>query len=206
MLTDKKLFAKLWLTPYLNTEPENAVVVDDSGEVKGYLVAGFRPDFKRRAFWAVLPWAVVLGLKYALGFYAKAPGMRQWARWILLHSWREVPKHPYGSPHFHFNLDADVRGSLRLGDQLVAEFERRVRKRGGDSWHTIVFSSPSKRSPAFYERLGFEIYASSPCSLYGDETKYLTIVKHMHSEAESVGATRPQKRRMVERDDAQLRA
>jgi ribosomal protein S18 acetylase RimI-like enzyme len=194
MLTDKHLFAKLWLASYLVTEPENAIVVDDAGKVKGYLVAAFNPRFKRRAFWATLPWAIVLGLKLASGCYAKAPGMRKWARWILFHSWREVPAHPHGSPHFHFNLDADVRGSLRLGDRLVEEFERRVRARGGKSWHSIVFSSPNKRTPAFYERLGFEIYASSPCSLFGDDTSFLTIVKHLKPLSETVGVTTPQRR------------
>lgn len=179
MLADKWLLPKFWLEPYLSVEPENTIVVEHEGAVKGYLVAAFRDDFKKRALRKVLPWGLLLGLRLLAGFYAKQPGMRTWAKWVLFRSWREIPKTPPGTPHFHFNLDADIRGEQGIGFHLLDEFERRVKASGIDRWHTIVFSQPKKRSANVYERMGFEIFASSACTLFGDETKYLTIVKRL---------------------------
>ncbi len=165
LFCDRPLFVKLWLSPYLDGEPESCQVAEQEGKVVGYLVGSVRPGFHKRALRCLLPHLLTLLGRWLTGRYRNHPPSGNFVRWLVFRSWRETPKTPNAFAHFHFNLDPDIVAIL-VGERLIAQFEESVFMQGLDGWHAVLFSSPSKRPVSIYKRMGFTIIDQKPCTLF----------------------------------------
>jgi len=176
---DRPLFARLWLSVYLESQPENALVVrDDSGKIVGYLAGYIGPGYRWSAVRYNLPHLCVLLGRALTGRYRSHPPSLHFVRWLLLCSWRECPPTPEDAPaHFHFNLLPEARGIA--GIELRSEFERKTRKAGLPGWFAIIFSAPPHRNrDLFTRRYGLRVQEMRRCSLFSDET-YIVLMKRL---------------------------
>lgn len=174
---DPELFANLWLSPFLDGEPESSWVAEQDGEVIGYLVAGIKPKFKRRAVRSLLPHLVRLLWNYMSGKYRSHPASGRFVRWMLTRSWRETPPAPAGASNFHFNVSTDNRGGKRAGDALLDAYFSALRAKGIYRFYIHIFGSAGKRDLHFYRRIGFKLTAVRRCSLFERETLVATLVR-----------------------------
>lgn len=175
--SDPELFAKLWLSPFLDGEPESSWVAEHDGEVIGYLVSGIKPKFKRRAVRSLLPHLLRLLCNYMSGKYRSHPASGRFVRWMLTRSWRETPPAPAGASNFHFNVSTDNRGGKRAGDALLDAYFSALRAKGIHQFYIHVFGSAGKRDLNFYRRIGFKLTALRRCSLFATETLVATLVR-----------------------------
>lgn len=171
LFCDRPLFVKLWLSPYLDGEPENSLVAEQDGEIVGYMVSSIRPGFHQRALQCLFPHLLTLIGRWLTGRYRNHPPSERFVRWFLFRSWREMPQTPKAFAHFHFNVAPELVAIL-VGERLIARFEENLFMRGLDGWHAILFSSPTKRPVGMYKRMGFTIIDQKPCTLFpeGDVT------------------------------------
>jgi ribosomal protein S18 acetylase RimI-like enzyme len=170
------LFAKLWLSPYLDIGPEDVFTVENDGQVGGYLVACFSDHYTLLVLRANWRWLIVMIARSLLGRYRHHPPSARFVRWLLFRSWRETPRTPRQSGHFHFNLVPELRGN-EIGDCLLRAFEQRLIQKGRNQWHGLVFTSENHRSLRLYKRLGFEVYDTRPCSLFAEPSEVLCVRK-----------------------------
>lgn len=183
--SDKELFPKLWLAPYLDVCPESCRVAVHEGKVVGYLVATFDPKWAPKAARALVPWVGKLVGQWLAGQYRHHKPTSEFVKWFLLKSWRELPKAPKNSCQFHFNVDPEFQGS-DLGIQLGRHFVLEAKARGMKEWYCVVITGPGKKKRGFYERLGFQIYDSKPFALFGGGAEVLSCVKQLGSESTSL--------------------
>lgn len=179
LFCDRPLFVKLWLSPYLDGEPESCLVAEQEGKVVGYLVGSIRPGFLQRAIWCLLPHLLTLIGRWLTGYYRSHPPSGRFVRWLLFRSRKEMPNTPKAFAHFHFNLDPDMVAVL-VGERLIAWFEEALFMHGLDGWHAILFSSPTKRPVSIYRRMGFTIIDQKPCTLFPEgDVSTLCIYKSL---------------------------
>ena len=184
LFCDRPLFAKLWLAPYLDGQPQNARVVrDEDGKIVGYLAAFIGPGYRRSVLRHSLPHLLTLLFRAATGRYRHHPPSLRFVRWLFLNSWRECPPTPKDTPaHFHFNILPEARGIA--GIELYATFEKMVRAAGLPGWYAIIFSSPPHRNrDLFGRRFGLHVVEMRRCSLYPDES-YVALLAKRFAEAE----------------------
>lgn len=174
---DRELFVKFWLSPYLDAQPENCLVGrNQEGEVCGYLVGSVGAGYAGRVLLTTAPHLGKMLIRNMMGKYRHHPPTGRFIYWLLVRSWRESPSPPADIPaHFHFNVRDDARKGL--GWQLLDGFEEIVRARGGAGWYAILFSSVGHRDAKIYERLGFHIGERRRCTLFTEETNFLTIYR-----------------------------
>ena len=104
---DGELFADYWTRYYTDFEPESCLVVEEDGEIVGYLVGSANSRrYDRIMRWRIVP--KVLGTaawRLLLGRYHQ-PSTRRMLAWFVVHGWREMPPIPLDRfpAHFHCNL------------------------------------------------------------------------------------------------------
>lgn len=167
---DAELFAKIWLSPFLEGEPDSCWVVEDQGRIVGYLVGSARPGFMARAIWCLWPYLGKALGRWARGSYRHHPPSGRFLRWLCLRSWQETPSAPPGAGNFHFNLLPEYQGRGTLGADLGHQFLNHLRQKGVSWFYIHVFVAHWLRGYGFYRRLGFRTYDLRPCSLYGDDS------------------------------------
>lgn len=174
MFSDTDLFAKLWLDPYLVGEPENCFVITENGAVIGYLVATLNPNYTFSVIKHNYKNLLKIVKNLLLGRYKSSD--RHFVKWLLFRSWRETPKYPKNSSHFHFNIAEGHRGDKRVGFLLRDHYEHYIKTKGFDSYYGILFTTDDKRSISLYKRLGYNHYDSKPCSLFPGEKVFLSCI------------------------------
>jgi ribosomal protein S18 acetylase RimI-like enzyme len=184
---DRELFAKLWLSPFLDGEPESTWVAERDGQVVGYLVGAIKPEFERRAVRWIFPHVLRLIGRWMSGRYRHHASTGRFVRWFLTRSWREVPKHAKGSSNFHFSVDQEQRGGERLGDLLLEAYFERLKSVGVQRFHIHVFASSGRREVGFYRRSGFKVEDVKVSSLFKEPT---CVVSLWHPVPESVDFAR----------------
>ena len=166
LFSDRELFAELMLGYYLNDEPKHTLVVEEEGDVVGYLTGSTNP----RAQWGIIksgaPVVWDMADKLVSGEYAESPQNRQFLKWLFTRMPLEMPKHPKNSAHAHFNLMERVRGR-GLGPLLISSALDLFREdlQGLDYLYGEVIAHPGK-SLSEFERMGFEIYDKKRTTLY----------------------------------------
>lgn len=163
---DKELFANLWLSPFLDGEPESCWVAEKDGEIVGYLVASIKKGFRRKAFLAVLPHIFHLIRNCLNGKYQHHRPSAEFSKWLLFRCWREVPPCPKDSSNFHFNVTGDSRGATRIGDELMNVYFAALRDLGKETFYVHIFGMPGKRDLQFYRRIAFKVLGVKRCSLF----------------------------------------
>lgn len=182
---DEEMFVKIWLGPYLDIRPDWCWVSEKEGRITGYVVCCFDDHFNRRSLPYLLPLGFKLAWRWMTGRYRSHKPTGTFIKWLFLKAWRESPKVPKPSAHFHFNTDRDSEKGY-AGFFLGRKFVDESRERGRPQWHAVVFAEGQRKTLKFYRRMGFSIFDSRPVSLFGDGTVFATIVKDLGPESTSL--------------------
>lgn len=163
--SDRELFARIFIDPYLDHYPDWAFVAEQDGMVVGYLTAA-------------------IGLKYfaqqlASGCYAlyrliaansftddvRAEKDRLFLYWLLFRSWRERVHRPSTAAHMHFCIQPGYRGRF-LAQRLWNAFECQLRTHGIDHYYGEVVTVRPRQVAQVYRRYGLMLYDQSPSTMF----------------------------------------
>lgn len=176
---DRELFADYLTSFYTDWEPESCFVLEQDGEVKGYLMGSRRPFLHQ-----LHSFLLNLGL-FARGIWRYPrynASSKAFVRWILLNAWREVPAAPRRIPHFHFNMlpEAQSIGGTR---ELLVNYFNHLRSHGEKQVFGQVVTFEERRGAKVFERYGFQVIAKKEITKYRahrDEPVYLcTVIKDL---------------------------
>lgn len=172
---DRELFADYLTAYYTDIEPESSFVLEQDGVVKGYLLGSRRP-FRQQwhSFFHNLRLFGVGMARYPR--YNKAT--REFIRWILRNSWREVPAAPRRTAHFHFNVLPEAQSVAGTHAMLNAYFDY-LRSRGEKAVFGQLVTFESRRGAKLLERFGFRVIEKKEITKYRGrhpEPVYLTTV------------------------------
>jgi hypothetical protein len=187
---DRELFADYLTSFYTDWEPESTFVLEQDGEVKGYLMGSRRPFLHQ-----LHSFMTNLGL-FAKGIFRYPrynASSKAFVRWILLNAWREVPAAPRRLPHFHFNLLPEVQGLVRSRELLI-QFLDHLRSHGETKVFGQVVTFEDRRGAKVFERFGFQVLEKKEITKYRahrEEPVYLcTILKDLN-DGKLAGHTSP---------------
>jgi hypothetical protein len=176
---DRELFADLLTAPYLDYEPEWALVAETGGRVTGYLLGSVSRHFKRRLMRSGFHTARRMLAKLVTGKYADHPRSEQFVRWVLTTGLRELPKHPENAAHLHFNIERGFRGRT-IGMHIWLAFENMLREGSVGQYYGEFFSYSGRQPEHTYARYGFVEYDRRETTLFYPEitdTVYVVCVR-----------------------------
>jgi hypothetical protein len=165
---DRELFADYLTRYYTDWEPEASFVVEQEGEVKGYLLGSRRPFLQQ--FFSLWHNLILFG-KGVMRYRTYNRPTRDFIGWILRNSWREVPAAPRRTAHFHFNLLPEVQ-SIAGTRQLLGAYFDFLRSKGDRQVFGQVVTFADRRGARLFERYGFKVL----------EKKEITKYRHLHPE------------------------
>jgi hypothetical protein len=177
---DRELFADYLTRFYTDWEPESTFVLEQDGEVKGYLMGSRRPLLHQfHSFFLNLSLFARGIFRYPR--YNKSS--KAFVRWILLNAWREVPAAPRRLPHFHFNMLPEAMGFGTTREMLV-QFFHHLRAHGETHVFGQVVTFEERRGAKVFERFGFRVVEKKEITKYRahrDEPVYLcTVLKDLN--------------------------
>ncbi len=177
---DRELFSDYLTSFYTDWEPESTFVLEQDGEVKGYLMGSRRPLLHQfHSFFLNLSLFARGIFRYPR--YNKAS--KAFVRWILLNAWREVPAAPRRLPHFHFNMLPEAMGFGTTREMLV-QFFHHLRAHGETHVFGQVVTFEERRGAKVFERFGFRVLEKKEITKYRahrDEPVYLcTVLKDLN--------------------------
>ena len=176
---DRELFADYLTRFYTDWEPESTFVLEQDGELKGYLMGSRRPLLHQ-----------LHNFFHNLSLFARGiaryprynKSSKAFVRWIILNAWREVPAAPRRLPHFHFNLLPEVQGLVR-SRELLFQFLQHLRAHGETAVFGQVVTFEERRGAKVFERFGFRVVEKKEITKYRAhhaEPVYLcTIIKDL---------------------------
>ncbi|MFV0337801.1 MAG: GNAT family acetyltransferase [Chthoniobacterales bacterium] len=172
---DRELFADYLTSYYTDKEPEACFVVEQEGEVKGYLLGSCKPEKQKRydTFNNIR-----LFLKGISRYPSYSKATRSYIKWILFQSWKEVPPAPKCRSHFHFNLLPEVQ-SVKGTRDLLNHFFNFLRTVGESEVFGQVVTFENRRGTRILERYGFKVLEKKEITKYRevyDKPVYLTTV------------------------------
>jgi ribosomal protein S18 acetylase RimI-like enzyme len=165
---DRELFADLFTKPYLDYEPNWAMIAEVDGRVVGYLLGSVRRHFDAILMYSGFQTTAKMVYRFLTGQYSRYPRSRQFVRWLLTSGYSEQPKHPTNSAHLHLDIDKLYRGR-GIGVRLWDIFELRLKSAGITKCYGAFFSCPSRRPETAYARFGFSIFDRQPTTLFQPE-------------------------------------
>ena len=153
---DREIFADLLTRYYTDFDSGATWVVEQDGEVVGYITGCYDTLRYRRAMaLRVIPAAVVRGL--GRGTFLQRETWRMLGtgvRAFMLEKGGRIQLQRYPA-HLHINLSHGSRG-LDLGKELMDRFIRSVREKGLQGIHLVTAADNSK-AHSFFERCGFTV-------------------------------------------------
>ncbi|MFM8231891.1 MAG: GNAT family acetyltransferase [Chthoniobacterales bacterium] len=173
---DRELFADYLTSFYTDWEPESTFVLEQNGEVKGYLMGSRRP-FLQQFYNFFLNLSLFARGIFRYPRYKKAS--KAFVRWILLNAWREVPAAPRRIPHFHFNMLPEVQG-FGTAREILVQFLNHLRAHGETHVFGQVVTFEERRGAKVFERYGFRVLEKKEITKYRahrDEPVYLCTVR-----------------------------
>lgn len=177
---DRELFADLFTGPYLEHEPDWALVAEADGRVVGYLLGSVCKHFDLVLMRNGAPVASKMLCHLLTGRYAQHPRSARFVRWLLTTAYQEQPKHPANAAHLHFDLDTAYRGR-GVCHRLWHAFEQRLRNAGVTHCYGAFFSHPQRRPEVVYARYGFTVYDRRRTTMFEPEVSDVEVVC-MHKE------------------------
>lgn len=172
---DRELFADCLTSYYTDWEPESCFVLEQDGQVKGYLLGSRRP---LRQQWHSLWLNLSLLARALLRYRRYNASTRQFIGWVLRNSWREVPAAPRRVAHFHFNVLPEaqgVAGTLRL----INTYFDYLRAHGEKAVCGQIVTFESRRGAKLMQRYGFRVLDRREITKWRNrhpEPVYLTTV------------------------------
>jgi len=171
---DRELFADYLTSYYTDVEPESSLVIEQDGEVKGYLLGSWHP-WRQKFYEAwLLPWLAVRGLVRYGRYRAET---REYIAWVLKSARKEVPPAPNARAHFHFNILPEAqswRGTQAITEMFYDYLRRAGVKSVGGQLVTI-----GERRLRMLERMGFTVLARGEITKWRgkcEEPVFLTSV------------------------------
>ena len=165
---DRKLYADLLTNPYLDHEPQWALVAEAEGRVVGYLLGSVCRRFELVLMRSGFRTACRMLFKVATGRYAHHSRSEQFVRWVLFAGFRERPKHPPHAAHLHINLERPYRGRA-IGPHLWATYEQMLRSAEIESCYGEFYSYRKRRPESAYTRYGFTVFGRRQTTLFQPE-------------------------------------
>jgi hypothetical protein len=188
---DRELFADFLTTYYTDWEPESSFVVDNDGEICGYLLGSRKPLRNQLySFWQ----NVSLFLKALTRYFRYNDRSRRFIRWTLVHGWREVPAAPRRTPHFHINLLPDAR-KMSTTRALMSAYLSYLYRSGEKRVYGQIVTFESRRGEKLFERYGFRVLNRAEITKYKafyPESVYLsTVIKNLETAEPLTVTSRP---------------
>lgn len=172
---DREIFADYLTRYYTDQEPESSFVLEHHGVVKGYLL-GSRFPRRQKVFNF---FNNLLLFTRGIARYSKYnKATRDFIKWVLRRSWKEVPPAPRGSAHFHFNILPEAQG-LAHATALMNAYLAYLRTHQVSSVYGQVVTFASRRGAKLFERYGFQVLERKEITKYRKvhpERVYLTTV------------------------------
>ncbi|HEV2391987.1 MAG TPA: hypothetical protein VG146_06445 [Verrucomicrobiae bacterium] len=168
LFQDRELFADLFTKPYLEYEPEWALVAEVDGRVIGYLLGAVRRNFDFMLMRSGFETAAKMVFRLAAGRYAGHPRSRRFIRWLLTTGFWEQPRHPSNAAHLHWDLDKGFRGR-GICLRLWTIYEHRLRQAGVKRCYGAFFSYKRRRPESVYARYGFSVFDRKRTTLFQPE-------------------------------------
>jgi ribosomal protein S18 acetylase RimI-like enzyme len=172
---DRELFADYLTSYYTDWEPESSFVLEQDGEVKGYLLGSRRP-FRQQLHGFFLHFSLVARAARRYWNYSRAS--RDFIGWILRNSWREVPAAPRRTAHFHINCLPDAQG-LAGAREIVNRYMEYLRAAGEKAVYGQIVTFEGRRGSRLFERYGFQVLERREITKYRKvhpEPVYLTTI------------------------------
>ncbi len=178
---DRELFADFLTTYYTDHEPESSFVVEEGGELVGYLLGSRRPLLNQLySFYQ----NVCLFLRALLRYRRYNARSRRFILWILMNGWREVPAAPRRTPHFHINLLPDAR-KMSTTRALLSAYFSYLHRSGEKRVYGQIVTFESRRGERMFERYGFRVMNRAEITKYKafhPESVYLsTVIKNLET-------------------------
>jgi len=178
---DRELFADYLTGYYTRFEPEALLVCEVQGEVRGYLMGCRRPLLKQSYQFLANIIVAVKALHRCVRRPYSRPS-REFMRWILMNSWREVPVTPRNTPHFHMNVLPDAR-SVRSTRTLIRTFLDFLRAEGYRAVYGQMVTYPGRRTVSLFRRYGFRVMdrveVTKYRSMHGGRVLLCTVIKDL---------------------------
>jgi hypothetical protein len=165
---DRELFADLITNPYLDYEPEWALVAESDHQVVGYLLGSVTPHFNRTLMLSGFQTACKMLTRLLTYRYSEHPRSEQFVRWVLTKGLMEQPRHPDGAAHLHLNLEKAYRLG-RVALRLWLNYEEMLRWAGLDHYYAEFFSCPQRHPEHVYARYGFTVFDRSETTIFQPE-------------------------------------
>jgi ribosomal protein S18 acetylase RimI-like enzyme len=164
---DTVLFGTIFVSYYIDVEPENAFVATDDDRTVGYIV-GTADTLAQKASFdrAVMP-KILKRLFTSTVFRHPADalfllGLRGYEDFEeTLYSENLLNDYP---AHLHINLMAGYQ-RRGLGEQLIHTFEDHMRQKGVPGIHLVTSTLNTKAVP-FYDKLGYRVVKELPNFLW----------------------------------------
>ncbi|GAB4173004.1 MAG: hypothetical protein Fur0032_12500 [Terrimicrobiaceae bacterium] len=172
---DRELFADYLTSYYTDVEPESCFVLEQEGQVKGYLLGSRRPALQQ---WHSLRMNLSLAWRAFWRYRSYRPATREFIGWILRNSWREVPAAPRRTAHFHFNVLPEAQ-SVAGTKALMDSYFNFLQRHGEPAVFGQLVTFESRRGAKVLERYGFQILERRELTKWKDkhpEPVYLTTV------------------------------
>jgi ribosomal protein S18 acetylase RimI-like enzyme len=168
LFQDRELFAELFTRPYLDCEPECALIAQVDERIVGYLLGSLRRDFDFIQLRTGFKTAAKMALRLATGRYTHHPRSRKFVRWLFTAGLWEQPKHPRSAAHLHLDILPEYRGR-GIGRRLWENYEGRLRSAKVSRCYGAFFSHPKRRPEAAYVRYGFSVFDRRRTTLFEPE-------------------------------------
>lgn len=178
---DRELFADFLTTYYTDHEPESSFVVEEKGELVGYLLGSRKP--LRNQVYSFYQ-NVCLFLRALLRYPRYHERSRRFIRWILMNGWREVPAAPQWTPHFHINLLPDAR-KISTTRALLSAYFGYLYRFGEKRVYGQIVTFESRRGEKMFERYGFRVMNRAEITkfkaLYPESVYLSTVIKNLET-------------------------
>jgi hypothetical protein len=178
---DRELFADFLTTYYTDHEPESSFVIEQDGELLGYLLGSRRPFINQLySFYQ----NICLFLRALLRYPRYNERSRRFIIWLLKNGWREVPAAPRRTPHFHVNLLPEAR-KISTTRALLDAYFKYLHRSGEKRVYGQIVTFESRRGERMFERYGFRVMNRSEITKYRafhPESVYLsTVIKNIET-------------------------
>jgi ribosomal protein S18 acetylase RimI-like enzyme len=176
---DRELFADYLTAYYTDWEPESCFVLLVNGEILGYLLGSRFP--LRQQIYNVCNHAALF-LRGLLRYPRYSAASKKFVQWILTQAWKEVPRAPRRTAHFHINLLPDAR-SVAYTRAIMDAYLKYLSDCGEKRVYGQMVVFEGRRGARMFERYGFRVLNKAEITKYRDlhpEPVYLcTVIKDL---------------------------